>query len=217
MHHRAKDLSGLRVGFLTVTTYAGSNGKKSLWHTLCLCGATPVHAASELEKWRKRGANPSCGCQRKKSIGASQTTHGMSNHKAFAVWRSMLDRCRLPTHQAWARYGGRGIEVCPEWQGSFAKFWADMGPTYREGLTLERRDNNAGYRPTNCCWTSRKAQARNTRVNRRADTPWGFITVAEIAEKTGLNVTTLLYRLSRGVRCPLLISAPDSSRKFSIY
>ena len=54
MHHRAKDLSGLRVGFLTVTTYAGSNGKKSLWHTLCLCGATPVHAASELGLFQRQ-------------------------------------------------------------------------------------------------------------------------------------------------------------------
>ena len=33
--------------------------------------------------------------------------HGMSNHPAYWVWRSMRDRCRLPTHQAWKNYGAR--------------------------------------------------------------------------------------------------------------
>lgn len=214
MHHRARNIAGLRVGYLTALRYSRSNGRKSLWAISCDCGNQIEKDASEFMKLLKRGVKASCGCKRGASIRAAITTHGMSKHKAFAVWRSMLDRCRLPTHQAWKNYGARGISVCESWQ-EFSNFWADMGPTYAEGLTLDRVDNDGNYTPENCRWTTRKQQARNTRLNTMLDTPWGRMTVAEAAERSGLNYTTLLYRVEQGVAAPHLFSAPDTSRKFS--
>ena len=82
----------------------------------------------------------------------------------------MKDRCALPTHQAWRNYGGRGITVCARWAESFGNFWADMGPTYVPGLTLDRRDNEAGYSPENCRWTTYKVQANNRRVSSKTST-----------------------------------------------
>lgn len=215
MHHRAKDLSGLRVGYLTAIRYSRSDGRRSLWVVGCDCGAEIEMVASELVKQSKRGICASCGCKRGETIRLKNTQHGMSKHPAFAVWRSMLDRCRLPTHQAWRNYGARGISVCERWQ-RFENFWADMGPTYRTGLTLDRTDNNGNYEPTNCRWVPHKQQARNKRNNTWLDTPWGRMTVAEAAERSGLNHTTLLYRMSRGVGQEHMFSAPDASRKFSI-
>jgi len=141
-------------------------------------------------------------------IGDANRTHGMSKHPAYAVWRSMLDRCRLPTHQAWANYGGRGITVCSEWQ-SFETFWADMGPTYRRGLTLERKDNEGGYSAVNCEWATYRKQMNNKRGNVWIETPLGVMTVAEASRLSGIGHTTLLYRIAHGVSLSTILSTPD--------
>lgn len=198
MHHRARDITGLRVGYLTAIRYHGSDGKKSLWEVGCDCGKTIIMCPSELQKQGKRGIIASCGCMRKATIGKRNTKHGMCRHPAYAVWRSMVDRCRLPTHQAWENYGGRGITVCARWSESFENFWADMGPAYRKGGTLERRDNSLGYTPENCAWRTRKQQANNTRRSRWLDTQKGRMTVAQASEFYGVKYTTLLYRLAHG-------------------
>lgn len=198
MHHRAKDISGLRVGYLTALVYAGSNGRRSLWSVRCDCGAEITMAASDLQEQRRRGIQASCGCKRLESIGAANRTHGMSTTPQFAVWRSMLDRCRLPTHQAWRNYGGRGISVCERWQESFEKFWEDMGPTYRSGLSIERMNNAGNYEPTNCRWATWAEQSLNKRTNVRIQTPNGEMTVTEAAARYGLKLNTLLYRIKQG-------------------
>jgi hypothetical protein len=133
----------------------------------------------------------------------------MSKHPAYAVWRSMCDRCRLPTHQAWKNYGARGIVVSPEWEASFDAFWRDMGSTYQVGLTIERVNNDAGYSTANCVWVTHKTNSRNTRRSRRIMTPWGEMTVAEASERSGIGVTTLLYRLDHGVSLSSIFSTPD--------
>lgn len=215
MHHRARDIAGLRVGYLTALRYSRSDGKKSIWIVACDCGREIEMPASELGKKMKRGVRASCGCKKTQTLSEKHTTHGMSKHKAFAVWRSMIDRCSLPTHQAWHNYGGRGITVCERWRKSFRAFWEDMGPTYQKGLTLDREDNEENYEPNNCRWVTPKTQGRNTRLNRIIDTPWGRITVAEAAERSRLNYSTILYRIDNGVTDhKLLFSAPDFARKF---
>lgn len=194
MHHRAKDITGLRVGYLTAIRYHGTDGKHSLWAFRCECGTEKVLVASEMQKQAKRGVRASCGCMRGVTIGANSTKHGMSAHPAYGVWRSMMDRCALPTHQAWRNYGARGIGVCDRWRASFENFWADMGETYQPGLTLDRTDNAKGYGPENCRWADYKTQMRNTRNNRMLSTPLGEMPLWQAVELTGIGQTTLLYR-----------------------
>lgn len=211
MHHRAKDITGLRVGYLTALRYHGSDGKKSLWAVRCDCGAEKLMPASEMKKQAARGVVASCGCKRRESISTRRTQHGMSKHPAYAVWRSMCDRCRLPSHHAWHNYGARGITVCERWAASFAAFWADMGPTYRPGLTLDRIDNSAGYSPENCRWATYEQQANNTRMNRMV----GDKTAAQLAQELGVKRSTMYYRLAKGVPVERLGEAPDVSRRFT--
>lgn len=210
MHHRARDISGMKLHYLTAIVYAGSDGKKSLWTIRCDCGQELVMPASEFLKGRQK----SCGCQRSAALSAPKS-HGMSKHPAYWVWRSMRDRCRLPSHHAWANYGGRGIKVCPQWDASFEAFWADMGPTYQRGLSLDRIDVNRGYCPENCRWVAFKTQNNNRRSNRYVDTPWGLMTVAEAAERSGIPKTTLTYRLDHGCPQAHLFDAPDVTNRFT--
>jgi len=83
----------------------------------------------------------------------------------YNTWQGMISRCTNPNHDAFARYGGRGILICTEWF-TFANFLSDMGPR-PEGLTLDRKNNDGNYEPTNCGWATAAEQARNRRRPRR--------------------------------------------------
>lgn len=201
-HHNFKDLTGQRFGMLTAIQTSHSTGKKWKWLFQCDCGNTSVKTGADVAKELKRGGTPNCGCATGKLIGEKNSTHGMSKHPAFAVWRSMCDRCRLPSHQAWRNYGGRGITVCDRWQVSFENFWEDMGPTYQPGMDLDREDNDKGYSQENCRWVSRRINAMNKRNAVGVD-------IHELVKKTGISRSTLYYRL----RHNLPLDAPVDKRK----
>ena len=211
MHHRARNLTGMKSGYLTAIEYAGTDGKHSLWRIRCDCGKEFIMPAGEFTRGKQR----SCGCMKSALISGARSTHGRSNHPLYHVWRSMKERCTRPTAQAWANYGGRGIKVCDRWLHSFEAFWADMYPSYQPGLTLDRIDTNGDYSPENCRWATSKEQNRNKRSSRIIATPWGRMTVAEAAEMSGIGTTTLLYRLDHGVTEDMLFVTPDVRNKFT--
>lgn len=88
------------------------------------------------------------------------STGGIS--KIYRRWYQMNERCRNPKHPDYKYYGGRGIRVCKRWQSSIKNFISDMGMP-KEGMTLERINNNRGYSKANCKWASRWVQSRNKR------------------------------------------------------
>ena len=98
-----------------------------------------------------------------KSCGCLKNTHNLSNHRLYQIWINMIQRCTNPKSTLYKNYGERGIEVCQEWQ-DVNNFINDMYPTFQEGLSIDRIDNNNGYSKDNCRWTTRKIQSRNTRV-----------------------------------------------------
>jgi len=84
--------------------------------------------------------------------------------RMFSKWVSMVQRCTNPKCKQWKWYGGRGITVCERWLGDdgFDNFFDDMGEAPPH-LTLERIDNDSGYRAENCKWATMKEQAQNKR------------------------------------------------------
>jgi hypothetical protein len=91
--------------------------------------------------------------------------HGLRKTKEFGIWWQMIQRCRNQKHKAYPRYGGRGIVVCERWQ-EFGNFLEDMGPK-PDGLSLDRKDNDGNYEPSNCRWADSKTQSINRDIVKR--------------------------------------------------
>lgn len=88
--------------------------------------------------------------------------HGYSGSTEYFIWCEMKQRCFNPKHRAYADYGGRGIRVCKRWMDP-KKFIEDMGPRRRADLSIDRRNNDGHYTPSNCYWATPKQQQRNKR------------------------------------------------------
>lgn len=193
---RFADITGRRFGRWTVASRAPNTPDGGTrWHCVCDCGTRRVVYAGSL----KSGVSPSCGCLSKEHLSKMRYVHGMSRTPEYRAWRAMISRCTNVANKMYYRYGGRGISVCPEW-GDFVRFHADMGNRPSPKHTLERRDNNGNYEPSNCTWATRKHQSRNrncTRdvVYRGTRMP---VSVAIEMAATGVKRKTVTARLDRG-------------------
>ena len=139
----------------------------------------------------RNGASKSCGHGRNITHGA---TCGAES-KVYRVWSSMKERCNTPTHHAYARYGARGITVCPEWY-DFVAFNRDMGPR-PPGGTLERIDNNGNYCPENCRWATMKEQGRNRSNTQYVEYRGERVALSALAEEHGIDYGVVGNRVWR--------------------
>lgn len=79
----------------------------------------------------------------------------------YRSWQMMKNRCHNPNARDYAYYGGRGISVCKRWRESFSAFLEDMGRRPGIEYTLDRKNADKNYTPSNCRWATRQEQARN--------------------------------------------------------
>lgn len=204
---RLIDLTGQRFGRLSVIERSQRNRKAghAMWVCLCDCGQL-----CEVDGYRLRhGLTKSCGCLMLEWLHTPHRTHGQSDSRLYSIWRSMKGRCNCPTNKAHVDYGGRGICVCPEWDKAFEAFaaWA-LASGYRDDLTIDRIDVNAGYSPENCRWATAKEQGRNKRYNRKLHYLGEEKTLGEWAEETGVPVNLISSRFERGWSAERIFNEP---------
>jgi hypothetical protein len=164
------------------------------WLCECSCGGTTIAFTGNL----RRGHTQSCGCLQMERTGNANRRHGESKQRISRIWSSMKARCTNPTVKCYPRYGGRGIKVCEEWD-SYENFrdWALLNG-YKDGLTVDRINNDGDYEPGNCRWTTKKEQSNNMRSNVRISFGGEEMTVAQWSRKMGFKDKTLHWRLKSG-------------------
>jgi hypothetical protein len=141
---------------------------------------------------------------------ASNTRHGMRGVPEYSPWISIKKRCSLETDLAWPKYGGRGIVVCERWQGreGFLNFLYDMGPRPSMGHSVERKDVNGNYEPSNCVWATMKEQQRNRRNTRWVEWNGERKPLVALCEELGKNHAAVNARISRGMSLEQALSKP---------
>jgi hypothetical protein len=158
---RRLDLTGKKFGRLLVIGLSRVAKNSTYWRCRCDCGEDFVTKGYPMS----RGKTVSCGCAKRERLGKLNKTHGLSHTREFRIWAGMLTRCTNPNASHYENYGGRGITVCDRWLESFESFLSDMGMAPSTSHSVERRDNEKGYEPGNCCWVHQSEQARNRRSN----------------------------------------------------
>lgn len=199
------NLKGQRFGKLLVISFVGYNKYRyALWECLCDCGNTTTVPSGHL----RSGNTESCGC------GKGKFTHGQSRCNAgegtpeYKTWQWMIARIRDKREEVQRNYAGRGITVCQRWQ-TFAYFLEDMGLKPSPKHSIDRIDNDKGYRcgccddcheeevfECNCRWATKKEQDRNKRTNRLIEYNGKILCLTEWAERLGVPAYMLYNRLS---------------------
>lgn len=191
---KIRNQEGKRFGKLVVIKDFIEKNKRRYCLCLCDCGNYQEVYLSNLLSGRKKD----CGCVARKKAAEKHYKHGGKGTKLYKVWCSMRKRCRSKSGKDYKDYFCRGISVCDEWEKDFSVFreWA-ISNGYKNGLTIDRIDNNGNYCPENCRWVDMKVQNRNKRNNIAFLRNGERKTISEIAEIYKLPYEFVRYRLKR--------------------
>lgn len=113
----------------------------------------------------------------------------------YRTWLQMRHRCNKGS---WASkyYYDRGIKVCKRWN-KFENFLNDMGNRPND-TSIDRINNNGGYKPSNCRWATRHQQARNNRRNVYIEYKNKCLCIKDWATLAGIKKNTFYARLRYG-------------------
>ena len=182
-----RDLTGQTFGRLIALNRVPVKGD-SKWVCRCSCGTIKTISGADLVS----GHTKSCGCYFKEILSKSNLKHGERRRgkttKEYRTWIGINCRCRNKNDARYKDYGERGITVCDRWRHSFENFLEDMGRC-PDGLSIDRKDVNGNYEPSNCRWATNEQQANNTRANIKLSFNGETLSVSQWARKLGYDHT----------------------------
>lgn len=135
--------------------YPGSKDRKVRSKVLAKCDCGTVREVV----WQdiKKNKSKCCGCV------SNAKKHALSGSSEYQAWSDMKIRCTNPKNKHFQDYGGRGITFCSEWK-DFKEFYKSMGEKPTPLHSLDRINNDAGYSPENCKWSTPQEQVLNRRI-----------------------------------------------------
>ena len=157
-----EDITGRIFNNLEVLKFNGraslNSGNKTTptWLCRCSCGYELVIREGNL----KNGTRKSCKVFKQKRrlnslFSKKDIPFKVSSERLHNIWAAMKQRCYNPNNVSYKNYGGKGVCVCEEWKDSYKNFreWS-LSNGYSDELTIDRKDFNGDYEPSNCRWIS---------------------------------------------------------------
>jgi len=111
----------------------------------------------------RKGATKRCD----KCRVLKQHTHSKSKTINYHRWQSMKGRCLNKKHRDYHRYGERGITIQSQWINSYESYETyilSLPNAMKEGLTVDRIENDNGYKIGNLRWANAHVQSANQRI-----------------------------------------------------
>jgi hypothetical protein len=160
------------------------------WTAQCICGRECRVTRATLVNQSKQ-KKVECSCILKVN------GKPLKENAAYGPWKCMWLRCTRKKDKGYPRYGGRGITVCDRWK-SFEAFLEDMGDRPSGQYSIERRNNDGNYEPSNCYWATPTEQGRNKQTNRVIVFDGRAMCVAAWADEFRITYAQMYMRLKNG-------------------
>lgn len=197
MRRKLDSYLGRKINRLTIVEILplSSPGAMKMARCKCECGKEIITSIIDVVREKSQ----SCGCLSKERNAELNYKHGLTHHPFMRVFYCVKSRCYNENDPSYHNYGGRGIRMCEEWKDDVQKFyeWAILNG-WRQGLDINRIDNNGNYEPTNCNCITRKENSRNRRVNRYITYKGMTKCLSEWSECLSISRSCLNWRLDHG-------------------
>lgn len=202
-----KSFNGIRYNKLLVIkdcgyVYFPKSAPKRRVLCKCDCGKEKELTLGDV----KSGRITSCGCVLSSVLKARMTKHGMKHTRFYQVYMGIKKRCNDINDKEYKNYGARGISNDFL---SFEHFRDTMFTTYRDDLTIERKDVDANYSPINCEWIPMSQQS----WNKRNSLKYNGISLIRYCSENGFNYRLIKDRIDRGWNIEKAIITPKMAHR----
>jgi DNA-directed RNA polymerase subunit M/transcription elongation factor TFIIS len=163
--------------------------RKGKWYGLYKCPSCNNEVELRIDTinthYKRHDYPKLCSACANANAGKSRVKHGDCGTRLYSIWKNMHSRVSdTSPHTAYTN-----ISVCDEWKSyETFKAWA-LSTGYSDELTIDRKDPNSNYTPSNCRWLT--LSENSARANLRGEPN-------SCAKLSPADVTIIKDRLSKG-------------------
>lgn len=154
----------------------------------------------------------SCGCFKTEVVTEKNAKHSHATREnksgAYRSYTAMHQRVKVDPNYT-------HVSVCSRWSGEdgFINFLTDMGDRPND-YSIERKDGNNDYEPSNCIWADVFTQAQNTSNAVQVTINGVTHTINEWCRRYGIGYYVIKQRRRRGMTLEAAITTPlDASKQ----